>query len=305
MHLPTKTLILAVAVAVLAVACADTTVVATVDEAAIDEGSVTELRFSYAESATYDGEFFRGDLTNLIYLAAQKSAAEQQFGLTGLDDPELIAAKIADPTEDEAAVFANVGSDPDRTDATTEAVAEQLVIRDAVVAELVDDEAFLTNIYENIPTALASVCARHILVATPEEAEAVKARLDAGEAFADVANEVSLDTNSVGGVLPCPVSAADYVEQFSTAAALLPLGEISEPVPSEFGWHIIVVDERTSPASLEELAADPVAYLPDSAIRELWVPWVNDAIRSATIEVASQVGKWAQASSGILPPPPG
>ena len=138
MNLSTKTLILAAAAAIVAVGCADTAVVATVDETAIDEESVTELRYSYAESATYDGEFFRGDLTNLIYLEAQKTAAEQQFGLTGLDDPELIEAKIANPTENEAAVFANVISDPDRTEATREAVAEQLVIRDAVVAELVD-----------------------------------------------------------------------------------------------------------------------------------------------------------------------
>jgi len=305
MHLSKKTLILAAATAVLAVACADTTVVATVDDAAIDEASVTRLRFSYAEGATYNGEGFRGDLTNLIYLEAQKSAAEQDFGLTGFDNPEVIAAMIANPTENEAQVFASVGSDPDRTDATKEAVAEQLLIRDAVIAELVKDEAYLSNIYENQPALLVSVCARHILVATPEEAEAVKARLDAGEDFAEVANEVSLDTNSAGGELPCPMAAADYVEEFSTAAAILPVGEISAPVPSQFGWHIIVVDDRTSPASFEELVADPVAYLHASAVSELWVPWVNGAIQSATIEVASQVGTWAPASNGILPPPAG
>ena len=78
-----------------------------------------------------------------------------------------------------------------------------------------------------------------------------------------------------------------------------------ERLAREHGAAWIVVDERTSPASFEELAADPMAYLPDSAVRELWVPWVNDAIRSATVEVASQVGTWAQESSGILPPPPG
>lgn len=305
MHLSKKTLILAAATAILAVACADTTVVATIDDAAIDEASVTELRHSYADEVTYDGENFRGDLTNLIYLEAQKSAAEQDFGLTGLDDPELVAAKIANPTQEEADVFANVGSDPDRTAATMEAVAEQLLIRDAVVAELVKDEAFLSNIYENQPAVITSVCARHILVATPEEAEAVKARLDAGEEFAEVADGVSLDTNSAGGVLPCPLAVAEFVEEFSTAAMLLPLGEISEPVPSQFGWHIIVVDERMGPASFEELVADPLAYVPTPAVSELWVPWVNDAIRSATVEVASQVGMWAPASSGILPPPPG
>ena len=305
MRISKKTLILAAAAAILAVACADTTVVATVDDAAIDEASVTQLRYSYAEAATYDAEGFRGDLTNLIYLEAQKSAAEQDFGLTGFDDPELIAAKIANPTEDEAQIFANVGSDPDRSDATKAAVAEQLLIRDAVVAELANDEVYLAGIYENQPALLVSVCARHILVATSEEADAVKARLDAGEDFAEVANEVSLDANSVGGELPCPIAAADYVEEFSTAAALIPVGEISTPVPTEFGWHILVVDDRTGPDSFEVLVADPTAYLHTSALSELWVPWVNNAIQSATIEVASQVGTWTYASNGIVPPPAG
>jgi len=300
-----KTLILAAAAAVLAVACAETTVVATVDDAVIDEASVTRLRYSYADETTYDAEGFRGDLTNLIYLEAQKSSAEQDFGLTGFDDSERIAAKIANPTEDEAQVFASVGSDPDRSDATKAAVAEQLLIRDAVIAELTNDEAYLAGIYENQPALLVSVCARHILVATPEEAEAVEARLDAGEDFAEVADEVSLDTNSAGGVLPCPIAAADYVEELSTAMAVIPVGEISTPVPTEFGWHILVVDDRTGPDSFEAFVADPTAYLHDSALSELWVPWVNNAIRSATIEVASQVGTWAPASSGILPPPAG
>ncbi|MGB5381502.1 MAG: peptidylprolyl isomerase [Acidimicrobiia bacterium] len=293
------------ATAVLAVACADTTVVATVDDAYIDESSVTQLRYSYADAAAYDAEGFRADLTNLIYLEAQKSAAEQDFGLTGFDDPERIEAKIADPTEDEAQVFASVQTDLDRTDETAAAVAEQLLIREAVVAELVSDEVDLADIYENQPALLVSVCARHILVATSEEAEAVKARLDAGEDFAEVANEVSLDTNSVGGELPCPVAAADYVEEFSSASAILPLGEISTPVATQFGWHILVVDDRTGPDSFEAFVADPTAYLHASVLSELWVPWVNNAIQSATIEVASQVGTWTYASNGIVPPPAG
>ncbi|MGB5730246.1 MAG: peptidylprolyl isomerase [Acidimicrobiia bacterium] len=305
MRLSKKTLILVAATAVLAVACADTTVVATVDDAYIDESSVTQLRYSYADAAAYDAEGFRADLTNLIYLEAQKSAAEQDFGLTGFDDPERIEAKIADPTEDEAQVFASVQTDLDRTDETTAAVAEQLLIREAVVAELVSDEVDLADIYENQPALLVSVCARHILVATSEEAEAVKARLDAGEDFAEVANEVSLDTNSVGGELPCPVAAADYVEEFSSASAILPLGEISTPVATQFGWHILVVDDRTGPDSFEAFVADPTAYLHASVLSELWVPWVNNAIQSATIEVASQVGTWTYASNGIVPPPAG
>jgi parvulin-like peptidyl-prolyl isomerase len=305
MRLSKKTLLLAAAAAVLTVACADASVVATVDGSAIDESSVTALRYSYAEGTGYNAEGFRGDLTNLIYLEAQKSAAEDDFGLTNLDDPALIADKISNPTPAEAQLFESVAEDPDRTEAVTAAVAEQMVIRDTVVAELANDGAFLADIYENRPELIVSVCARHILVATVEEADAVKVRLDAGEDFAVIAGEVSLDTASSGGQLPCPIAAADYVPEFSTAAALLPLGEISEPVPSEFGWHIIVVDDRTGPGSLEVLVANPTVYLHAAAVGEIWLPWVNDAIQSAGIEVASQVGTWAYTSNGIVPPPAG
>ncbi|MGB9358345.1 MAG: peptidylprolyl isomerase [Acidimicrobiia bacterium] len=305
MRVSKKTLLLAAAAAVLAAACSDPTVVATVDETSIDEAEVTVLRHSYAEGTGYNAEAFRVDLTNLIYVEAQKNAAARDFGLTNLDDSAVISAKIQNPAPDEVAIFESVAADPDRTDATTEAVAEQLVIRDAVAAELADDEAFLTDIFENQPELVSEVCARHILVATPEEAEAVKVRLDAGEDFATIAAEVSLDPGSVGGQLPCPTPAANYVQEFSHMSATLPIGEVSAPVPTEFGWHIIVVDERTAPETVDALIADPMAYLHISAVRELWIPWVNEAIRTADVEIASQVGTWAGESFGILPPPAG
>ena len=305
MRVSRQTLLLAAAAAVLAVACSDTTVVATVDDTAIDETEVTALRYSYAEGTGYNAESFRVDLTNMIYVEAQKNAAATDFGLTNLDDPAVISAKIQNPEPDEAAIFESVAADPDRTDATTEAVAAQLVIRDAVAAELANDAAFLTDIFESRPELVSEVCARHILVATPEEAEAVKVRLDAGEDFAALSAEVSLDTGTIGGQLPCPTPAGNFVQEFSHVAATIPIGEVSAPVPTEFGWHIIIVDERTGPETVEALIADPMAYLHISAVSDLWIPWVNEAIRSADVEIASQVGTWAGDSFGILPPPAG
>jgi len=305
MRVSKKTLLLAAAAAVLAVACSDTTVVATVDETTIDEADVTALRYSYEEGTGYNAEAFRVDLTNMIYVAAQKNAAEKDFGLTNLDDPAVISAKIQNPEPDESAIFESVATDPDRTEATTKAVAEQLVIRDAVAAELANDAAFLTDIFENQPELVSEVCARHILVATQEEAEAVKVRLETGEDFAMLAAEVSLDTGTIGGQLPCPTPAGNFVQEFSHVSATLPVGEVSAPVPTEFGWHIIIVDERTAPETVEALTADPTAYLHISALSDLWIPWVNEAIRTADVEIASQVGTWASESFGILPPPAG
>ena len=305
MRLSTRTVLLTAAAAVIVASCSSSSVVATVDEATVDNASVVALRANVADSTNYNAEEYRADLTNLIYLEAQKNAAYDDFGLTGLDDPDAIAAKIADPTSEEAEIFANVADTPGRTDATVAAVAEQFIIREEVAAQLADDVAYLTDVYDNRQEMLVEVCVRHILTTTPEEALATKARVEAGEDFAAVADEVSLDTFSPGGQLPCPAPAGGYVPEFSTTAAVAPIGELTEPVPTEFGWHIMIVDERTGPESLEELLGDPIAYLHPRLVNDLWVVWVNDAIRSADIEVSSQVGTWTHDSHGILPPPTG
>lgn len=305
MRLSTRTLLFAAAAAVVATACSNSAVVATVDDATIDDASVLALRTSFSEDSSYNADEYRADLTNLIFFEAQKNAAHDDFGLTGLDDPEAVAAKIADPTPEEAEIFANVANTEDRTDATVAAVAEQFIIKDEVTAELVNDVEYLTDVYENQPLMLVEVCARHILTETQDEAQAAKARIDAGEDFAAVAAEVSVDTASLGGQLPCPSPAGGYVPEFSTASATAPLGELTEPVPSEFGWHLIIVDERTEPATFDELLSDPLAYLHPSFVNELWTGWFNDAISSADIAVSSQIGTWEHDAYGILPPPTG
>lgn len=305
MRLSMRTLYLTAAAAVLIASCSSASVVATVDDATVDDASVVALRTGTPDSPNHDAEGYRADLTNLIYLEAQKNAAYSDFGLTGLDDPDAIAEKIANPTAEEAEIFASVASTPGRTDATVDAVSEQFIIRDEVTAVLADDAEYLADVFENRQEMLVDVCVRHILTATPEEAMAAKARIEAGEDFAAVADEISLDTFSPGGQLPCPAPAGGYVPEFSTTAAFAPIGELTDPVPSEFGWHIMIVDERTGPESLDVLLADPIAYLHPSLVNDLWVVWVNDAIRSATIEVSSQVGTWAHDSHGILPPPTG
>lgn len=305
MRLSTRTLFLTAAAAVIVASCSSSSVVATVDGATVDDASVVALRTSNSDSDNRNADEYRSDLTNLIYLEAQKNAAYEDFGLADLDDPDAIAAKIADPTAEEAEIFAGVGGTPGRTDATVEAVAEQFIIRDAVTRQLADDVDYLTDVYDNRQEMLVEVCVRHILTATPEEALEAKARVEAGEDFAAVADGVSLDTFSLGGQLPCPAPAGGYVSEFSTTAAVAPIGELTDPVPSEFGWHVMIVDERTGPESLDALLADPIAYLHPSLIGDLWVVWVNDSIRSADIEVSSQVGTWTHDSHGILPPPTG
>lgn len=80
----------------------------------------------------------------------------------------------------------------------------------------------------------------HILVEKQSQALAVLDRLKKGEKFADLAKELSLDTGcgKRGGDLGY-FGRGRMVKPFETAAFALSVGQISEPVKTEFGYHVI------------------------------------------------------------------
>ena len=87
------------------------------------------------------------------------------------------------------------------------------------------------------------VHARHILLPTEEEAKAALARIKAGEDFAKVATELSKDPAGDGGDLGW-FTKDRMVPEFADAAFKLEPGQVSEPVKSQFGWHIIKVEGK-------------------------------------------------------------
>lgn len=89
------------------------------------------------------------------------------------------------------------------------------------------------------------VRARHILVATEEEANAVLERLSGGEDFTSLAQELSTDTGSgqLGGDLGF-FGRGRMVAPFEEAAFGAEIGEVVGPIQSEFGYHIIEVTDR-------------------------------------------------------------
>jgi peptidyl-prolyl cis-trans isomerase C len=88
------------------------------------------------------------------------------------------------------------------------------------------------------------VRARHILVASEQEAKQIRARLDKGEKFEDLAKQYSLDgSKEYGGDLGY-FTAPEMVPEFSKAAFALKPGEVSQPVKTDFGWHIIKLEDR-------------------------------------------------------------
>lgn len=102
------------------------------------------------------------------------------------------------------------------------------------------------------------VHARHILVSTEDEAKALIAELKKGTAFDKLAKEKSTDkaSGAEGGDLGW-FKKSDMVKEFADAAFNLKKGELTEaPVKTQFGYHIILLDDRRTapPPALEELA---------------------------------------------------
>ncbi len=109
-------------------------------------------------------------------------------------------------------------------------------------AENIDDEAAKAYYDENINEYKQQVDARHILVKTEDEAKTVIDRIDKGEDFAELAKELSLDTTSaaIGGDLGS-FGRNIMVPEFEDAAFSLEPGEISDPIQTIHGYHVIEV----------------------------------------------------------------
>lgn len=112
--------------------------------------------------------------------------------------------------------------------------------------------------------------AHHILVPTEEEAKKALARIKSGEDFAKVADEISKDPGSKGGDLGW-FTKDRMVPEFADAAAKLQPGQLSEPVKSQFGWHIIKLDQtrpKTFPP-LDQIKDQVARYVVQKAQSEL------------------------------------
>jgi peptidyl-prolyl cis-trans isomerase C len=128
-------------------------------------------------------------------------------------------------------------------------------IANSVTEEAVraDYEAFVA---EFVPAD--EIRASHILVPTQDEANAVKAELDGGADFATVAKENSIDPGAANGGDLGFFGKGMMVAPFEAAAfALTDVGQVSAPVESQFGWHVIRLEEKrqSAPPAFEQVAA--------------------------------------------------
>lgn len=127
-------------------------------------------------------------------------------------------------------------------------------VSDADARKIYDDQVKLLKPEEE-------VSARHILVETEEQAKALKEKLDKGADFAQLAKENSKDPGSKddGGNLGY-FGHGQMVPQFEEVVFKLKKGEVSAPIKTQFGWHLVKLeDSRTKQPPAFEIVKDRIA----------------------------------------------
>jgi len=126
------------------------------------------------------------------------------------------------------------------------------------------------------------VHARHILVPTEDEAKAILAQLKGGADFATLAKEKSKDPGAAEGGDLGYFTKDQMVPEFAEVAFKLDKGQLSDPVKTQFGWHVIKVeDKRIKPTpTFEQVKPQLDNYLAHRAQAQL----VESLRKSATVE---------------------
>ncbi len=114
-------------------------------------------------------------------------------------------------------------------------------------AKAAETEPEMHKVYDEAVKEMGTeqeVHARHILVETEEEAKAVEAELKDGADFAEEAKKKSKDPGAANGGDLGWFTKDQMVPEFSEAAFKLDKGQISDPIHTQFGWHIIKVEDK-------------------------------------------------------------
>jgi peptidyl-prolyl cis-trans isomerase C len=144
------------------------------------------------------------------------------------------------------------------------------------------------------------VKASHILVKTEDEAKAIIKELDAGKDFATLAKEKSTDPNKDGGGDLGYFTKDRMVPEFSEAAFALEKGKYTQtPVKTQFGYHVIRLDDRrTQPAPTLEQVEPQVKQL---VMRDKYLELLAAAKKDAGVEITDPALKKAYDDANTAP----
>lgn len=162
------------------------------------------------------------------------------------------------------------------------------------VAAKITDEAVRAEYDKQVAamTPAKEVRARHILVPTEEEAKAIIADLDKGGDFEAIAKEKSQDGAAANGGDLGYFGAGQMVPDFETAAFALNAGEYSkEPVKTQFGFHVIKVEDKRDqqPPAFEQVQGQFRSLL----LRQSYFEVVTNLREAANVEITDPALKAA------------
>lgn len=285
-----------------------------------------EQSFQTPAQGTGEGTYDAGFVARLLTLRVYYELVEQELADRGIEitDDDLAASR-------ERTLASLEGEDV--FTAFPESYQERLVRQGALLSAIeaafageASTEEDARAFYEDNQQAFETRCLAHILIGTNDEAQptgeltraeaevrAVEVfdELEAGADFTEVASsDVSDDTVSAadGGDLGCVTRQANFDPTFLEAAFEAEVGEVTAPIETQFGYHLILVSSAEVPP-FEEVEAEIDQILAQQESGQL-----DEFLRSATcetdIDVASRYGTWDTSACeaggiGAVAPPEG
>ncbi|MEM9034832.1 MAG: peptidylprolyl isomerase [Actinomycetota bacterium] len=234
------------------------TVVLSVNGVETTEGELREELTSAAEFAETNpgqADFLLPDAAGNATVEAARQILQQRVETVLAD--EALAARGGAVTDADTELVEGLIGEVTITpwlelfvDRSVRSVALQRVIQEEAGIAATAEEWYADNAAE-----LGFACSRHILLDTVDDADAARARIvDDGDDFATVAMELSTGPSGpTGGDLGCG-DPAQFVPEFADAVRTLPIAEVSEPVQTEFGFHVIEVTSRGAEVGFEQIA---------------------------------------------------
>jgi foldase protein PrsA len=310
-----------VALALLATACGSvSSYAAKVDNKSISEDDLTdELRSIAANgpylklvesrqqvkgtgAGTFDAAFTALALTRQIYYQLIRTELATRKIVEGPDDLAAAREAVIEQIQGED-VFQDFPKDYQEELIRRQAQLDLLTLSLSGVTGSADDAA--RSYYDGHKDEFAKACVSHILVASREKADDVRGRIGRGEDFAAVAKVESTDTQSAqkGGELGCDITpATGFVPEFLLAVFAQPVGEVGNPVQTQFGFHIIKVTSRQTPPYDE--VKDQARQKLSTNGQEKLLTWLQETVSKAKIEINPKYGTFNKegASPGVVPP---
>ncbi|HEX2295054.1 MAG TPA: peptidylprolyl isomerase, partial [Actinomycetota bacterium] len=258
-------------------------------------------------------EFEQDRLTDLIMRAVLTPAArEHGIEVTDEDVQQRIDEFVEAEFGGQPAQLEEALAEQGLTQAQFRDIIHDQILNESLRAEVVADvepsEDDVRAFYEENRAEFERTRSQHIVVADRSLAEQLAARLQGAspagveDLFAELAREHSIDPGSrrsggdlgfrLPGTAPAP---------FEEAVAQLDVGEISDPVRTEFGWHVIrVIDRRLT--SLEDAREDIELQLAGPAQDAAWDRFLDDLFEEAQVEVNPRYGIFDEEQREVVDP---